>query len=203
MRGWLYDRMAAPVTTSWYAAALDRVPEGSRLLDVGIGTGRALVAHADRLREKDLFVVGLDIDEDYVSRCRRLVDREGLDDRVVVRAESFLDHRGGPYDVVLFSASFMLMPSPDRALERARAALHPEGRLLFTQTFETRPSRLVEWLKPRLRWLTTIEFGHVTYEHEFRETLERAGISLDEMVVLSEGRRRSFRLAAAHPRPRG
>jgi SAM-dependent methyltransferase len=202
MRGWLYDLMAAPVTTSWYAAALDRVAAGARLLDVGIGTGRSLVAHADRVRERKLRVTGLDIDETYVRRCRRLIARAGMDDLVSVKLESFLEHEGGPYDVICFSASFMLLPDPERALERARTLLASGGRLMFTQTFETRPSRLVEWLKPRLRWLTTIDFGRVTYEQEFRATLERAGINLEEMVVLSEGRRRSFRLAVARPRPR-
>ena len=199
MRGWLYDLMAAPVTTSWYAAALERVPEGARMLDVGIGTGRALVAHADRIRAQGLHVTGLDVDEGYVRRCRRQVAAAGLDERVSVRFESLLDHDGGPYDVICFSASFMLMPDPQEALERAKALLATDGRLMFTQTFETRPSRLVEWLKPRLRWLTTIEFGRVTYEEEFRRCLARGDVRLEEMTVLSEGRRRTFRLAVARP----
>jgi SAM-dependent methyltransferase len=199
MRGWLYDRMAAPVTTSWYEAALERTPAGEHLLDVGIGTGRSLADHAARLREKDLRVTGLDIDPDYVRLCRRRIREAELEQRVDVREESFLDHDGGPYGVICFSASFMLMPDQRHALERARRLLRPSGRLMFTQTFEARRSRFVEWLKPRLRVLTTIDFGRVTYEDDFRALLAEAGISIDEVVSLSEGKRRSFRLVVAAP----
>jgi hypothetical protein len=93
----------------------------------------------------------------------------------------------------------MLMPDQRHALERARRLLRPSGRLMFTQTFEARRSRFVEWLKPRLRVLTTIDFGRVTYEDDFRALLAEAGISIDEVVSLSEGKRRSFRLVVAAP----
>jgi SAM-dependent methyltransferase len=199
MRGWLYDRMAAPVTTSWYAAALERTPSREHLLDVGIGTGRSLAVHAARIREKELHITGLDIDRDYVRRCRRQLRESGLLDRVAVREESFLDHEGGPYGVICFSASFMLLPDQRQALDRARRLLRAGGRLMFTQTFEARRSRVVEWLKPRLRVLTTIDFGRVTYEDEFRALLAEGGISVEETVPLSEGKRRAFRLVVASP----
>ena len=199
MRGWLYDRMAAPVTTSWYEAALERTPRGEHLLDVGIGTGRALAAHAARVHDNDLRITGLDIDRDYVRRCRRQIREAGLEPRVDVREESFLQHEGGPYGVICFSASFMLMPDQRHALDRARRLLRSGGRLMFTQTFEARRSRFVEWLKPRLRVLTTIDFGRVTYEDDFRALLAGAGVSIEETVPLSGGKRRAFRLVVARP----
>jgi len=50
VRAWIYDRAILPLTASWYAEVLGRVPERARLLDVGIGTGGALVAHAELVR---------------------------------------------------------------------------------------------------------------------------------------------------------
>lgn len=199
MRGWIYDRTAAPVTASWYAAALDRVPDGAHLLDVGIGTGRALAIHAERLREHDLRVTGLDIDPDYVRRCRQRMRSAGLADRVAVREESFLLHGGGPYDVVCFSASFMLMPDQNEALDRAVRLLLPGGRIMFTQTFEERRSRWIEWIKPRLRLLTTIDFGRVTYADDFYRLLLGSGLVVEETLTLSSGRRRSFKLVLTRP----
>lgn len=199
MRGLIYDLTTAPLTTSWYARALAEVPRGSHFLDVGIGTGLALCRNARVVVERDLTITGLDIDAEYLRRCRRNLARVALDERVHVREESILDHRGGPYQALCFSASFMLMPDQDVALERARQRLEPGGLLLFTQTFEERPSRFMEWLKPRLRTLTTIEFGTVTYESAFLDTLRRGGVAVEDMVTLSRGRRRSFRLVVARP----
>ena len=47
LRGWLYDRLVAGMTTDWYREVLARLPDGARLLDVGIGTGAALAGCAD------------------------------------------------------------------------------------------------------------------------------------------------------------
>src|SRR5512141_1804771 len=98
------------MTASWYRAVLERLPPGCRLLDVGIGTGSALVANAALLRARAIDVVGLDVDADYVARCVQSVRRAGLSDRVAAQLVSVYDHHGGPYDAVYFSGSFMLLP---------------------------------------------------------------------------------------------
>lgn len=201
LRARIYDAAILPLTTSWYAAVLDRVPDGSRILDVGIGTGGALVANGHTLRHKDLHVTGIDIDRDYIERCRRLVAEHRLEDRVLARLESVYDHRSGPYEAVYFSASFMLLPDPRRALDHVGAMLTPDGRLYFTQTFENERSALIERVKPMLRTLTTIDFGRVTYEDDFRAELDAARIELLEMSRLGGTRSRSYHIAVARPGP--
>jgi SAM-dependent methyltransferase len=202
VRAFIYDAAIARMTAGWYRAVIERLPEHARVLDVGIGTGRALLANAEALGAKDLHVTGIDIDADYVNRCRREVARRGLADRVQVRLESVYDHRGGPYAAVYFSASFMLLPEPARALRHVGGLLAPGGRVYFTQTFEDRPSRAVEIVKPLLRHVTTVDFGRVTYEADFRRALAEGGIELEELQVLSRGRRRSHVLAVGRPVPR-
>jgi hypothetical protein len=60
---------------------------------------------------------------------------------------------------------------------------------------------LLEWLKPRARWLTTIDFGRVTYKQDFRATIvDHAGLNLDALQVLRRSNRSSQRLAIARPR---
>ena len=71
--------------------------------------------------------------------------------------------------------------------------------LYFTQTFENRRSPLMERLKPMLRTLTTIDFGRVTYEEDFREELRTADVELIEMARLGGNRARSYHIAVARP----
>lgn len=199
LRGRVYDAAITGMTADWYGAVFAALPEGCRLLDVGIGTGTALLAHAGDIRARRFMVTGIDIDPAYIARCRAAVTAAGLGDRVEVRHESIYDHRGGPYDAVYFSASFMLLPDPQAALRHVIGLLVPGGRLFFTQTFEHRRSRVVEWVKPLLRRVTTIDFGRVTYEEDFRDALAAAAVVIDRFETLQPGARRSAVLVAARP----
>lgn len=199
MRSAIYDFLILRMTTRWYAEALERIPDGARVLDVGIGTGGALLANAERVAHKGLHVTGIDIDGDYVRRARRRLRESTLADCAGVLRESVYDHAGGPYDVVYFSASFMLLPDPEQALRHCKALLAPGGRLLFTQTIQRRPARWMERLKPLLRRLTTIDFGQVTYEADLRAQLAAAGLVVEEWTVLATHGARASCLVVACP----
>ena len=197
VRSAVYDAAIVGLTADWYRAVLERLPQGCRLLDVGIGTGAALVANADLLHDKDVHVTGVDVDAAYVERCRRTIVEKQLDRRIAVRLESIDAHTGGPYDAVYFSASFMLLPDPAGTLHHLRTLTTPAALAYFTQTFEHHRSRVVELAKPLLRRVTTIDFGRVTYEEDFRATLAKASYELVETEPLNPGPRRSGVLAIA------
>lgn len=198
-RAMLYDAAIVSMTATWYEAVLERLSPGCRLLDVGIGTGSALLTHSERIRADDLHVTGIDIDAAYVAQCRQTVEDRGMSDRIETKLESVYDHRGGPYDAVYFSASFMLLPDPPAALRHVQDQLSPGGRIYFTQTFEHARSRMLETVKPLLRWVTTIDFGRVTYESEFDAALATAGVEVVERQTLHAGRRRSAVMTVARP----
>ncbi len=197
MRSAIYNALISNMTAGWYAAVLERVPAGARLLDVGVGTGRALLENRETLLGKDVHVTGIDIDNSYVETCRAAVAGVGLSERVEILLESVYDHRGGPYDAIYFSASFMLLPDPVAALEHVKGLLANDGRLYFTQTFEHERSGTMERLKPLLRFLTTIDFGQVTYEDDFLATLQRGRVAVVENHVLESRSKRSYKLIVA------
>jgi SAM-dependent methyltransferase len=199
IRSFIYDTLILRLTSRWYAEVLTRVPEGSVLLDVGIGTAGALLANADLVKRKSLRIVGIDIDADYVERARRRVASSPLMDLVDVRLESVYDHRGGPYDAVYFSGSFMLLPEPEQALRHCRTLLQPGGRVFFTQTIQKGPARWMEVLKPMLKRVTSIDFGRVTYEDAFRTQIHNAGLELEEFTALARHGSRAAYIAVARP----
>ena len=199
LKSFIYDTVMRPLTSDWYREVLDRVPEGAHILDVGIGTGGALSRNAVLLRRKNLTVTGVDIDAHYVERARKRMAADKLDDIVEVRLESIYDHHGGPYDAVYFASSFMLLPQPEAALRHAATLLKPGGRIYFTQTFEEKRAPIMERLKPLLGRLTTMEFGRVTYEKDFLNVLDSAGLNVDEFSVMNRMGDRTFRIAVAMP----
>src|ERR1700712_1335581 len=128
------------MTTPWYREVIARLPEGARVLDVGIGTGAALARCAEQVHAKDLALVGLDIDPDYLGRCRTGMARAGLEGRVTPLLASVYDHHGGPYDAVYFSASLMLLPDPVAAIQHVAGLLAPGARPFSTPPFHPRRS---------------------------------------------------------------
>lgn len=197
LRASIYDTVIVGMTAGWYRAVLARLDPGCRLLDIGIGTGAALLANAETLVSKDIHVTGVDIDAAYVERCRSEILRRDFSRHVEARLESIYDHRGGPYDAAYFSGSFMLLPAPAEALRHVATLLAPGARIYFTQTFERSRSRIMEFAKPLLRLATTIDFGNVTYEPEFRRAVADGGLTLEEFVPLSDGTSRASVLAVA------
>ncbi len=200
MRAWIYNHAFAPLTVRWYRSVLEQVQPGSGLLDIGVGTGRSLVANGDLVRSKNLRVHGVDIDPDYVKQARKAVTESGLSEAVTIDLQSIYDHQGGPYDAAYFGASFMLMPDPSRALRHVSTLLKPGGRVYFTQTFQETRSPLMEKLKPFLVHLTTIDFGHVTYEADFLNVVDDGGLSVIENAILRKRGAQTFRLVVAEPR---
>jgi len=199
VRAWIYDRAILGLTTQWYAEVLNRLPKGAHLLDVGIGTGGALAANEALVHENKLRVTGVDIDPDYVKKATERMRKAGLGDAVDVRLQSIYDHDGGPYDAVYFSASFMLMPDPAEALRHVCTLLAPDGRIYFTQTFQDKPSPILEKVKPMLKRATTIDFGEVTYEEDFRQVVSDGGVELVALNVMDRKGPRSYRLAVGTP----
>jgi len=199
-RAYIYDRAIVGMTAGWYRAVLARLPVGAQILDVGIGTGAALLANADLLADRDLQVTGVDIDTAYIERCRSEVARRELSCRVQVHLESVYDHTGGPYDAIYFSGSFMLLPDPAKALRHVTPLLAAGALVYFTQTFQHARAPLLEWFKPLLGWLTSIDFGRVSYEPEFRRTLATGGLEVETFERLHSSARQCAVLVVARVR---
>jgi 2-polyprenyl-3-methyl-5-hydroxy-6-metoxy-1,4-benzoquinol methylase len=185
------------MTKEWYKNVLERVDNGAHVLDVGIGTGTALFRNKSLLQKKNISVTGIDYDKDYVQLCDKNIINEKLSKSVDVRHVSVYEYKGGPYDAAYFSGSLMIMPDPVAALTHVKKMLKPNGKIFITQTFETKKNWLLETTKPLLKFLTTIDFGNVTYEKDFLKSVEKANLKIIENVSLgnsSISSGRNFRL---------
>ncbi|KDO31429.1 hypothetical protein SPRG_04044 [Saprolegnia parasitica CBS 223.65] len=202
-RGRIYDLLIVQLTAGWYKAVLDDLPATARVLDVGIGTGQALLQNLELVREKAIIVDGVDYDADYVADCRANIARVGCQDVVAVQHASIYDFAPATtYGAIYFSASLMIMPDPVAALRHCAAFLTPGGHIYVTQTIQTRSSRIVELGKPLLKFFTTIDFGAATYEVDLLRTFQVARLNVLDERCLSGAKKdsaRSYRMYKLAP----
>jgi len=105
--------IAGPETTSLYRRVLAELPQGARVLDVGSGEGYALVQLADDIRQKDLSLWCLDLDQAALERLRERCAAAGLADNIrAVQGDilSWSPPEGTSFDAVLIVTTIVLLP---------------------------------------------------------------------------------------------
>lgn len=180
IRSYIYNKIIFPLTKLCYQEVLSRLPEGSHLLDVGIGTGKALCGNQSIIVKNNLKITGIDIDTAYLKSCQKLIIENQLQNFIILKELSFYDEQKTGYDAIYFSSSFMLLPDQRAALLKAKELLSPNGKIYFTQILHSKKNRFIEIIKPKLIYLTSIDFGKITYEKDFFQLIADANLQVIE-----------------------
>lgn len=181
MFNFFYNLVLSDVSRLCYGNCLSYFAHGAHVLDVGIGNGVMLEWNHELIEQKNLFLTGLDINQHYIAHCRERIARYGLQDRIEVfqlPVEQYSPSSGNAFDYVLFSMSFMLLPDQEGALEKVKQCIKPEGEIVFTQTMFQQKSKLLDSIKPRLKYITSVDFGEPVYEHDFFGKLQQNGLQV-------------------------
>ncbi|MFP4563864.1 MAG: class I SAM-dependent methyltransferase [Spirochaetia bacterium] len=179
------------------------VQPGERVLDVGCGTGAALIPLAEAAGPEGK-VYGIDIAEEMIAVSARRADRAGFADRIeLVRGDAAeLSWSGGTFDAVFMSFTLELFDTPEipRVLGECRRVLKKEGRIcvvsLARRVEEGRVSlmqKLYEWGHrkfPKLLDCRPIPSHRFLKETGFaigtREPYSMAGLPVDVVLAFPE-----------------
>jgi len=179
----MYDIiLTKPLTRYTYMHLFDNISPNlgniKTILDVGTGTGHALSSILDKLPQ-DTKVFGVDIDKHYVQAAQKRFKNKT---NVEVKEKNFYEFENSKerFDLIIFSSSFMLMPFRERALDIAKRLLNPKGKIVFLLTLyeKKKQFKLIEIIKPYLKYTTSIDFGNMTYEKDFEHLLEECGLTI-------------------------
>jgi ubiquinone/menaquinone biosynthesis C-methylase UbiE len=129
-----YDTLAGASERKYVLLGLQKlnVRKGERVLEIGFGTGHALVELARRVGEHGK-VSGIDISDEMLKLSARRLDSKGLSKRVeLVRADAAsLPYPDGCFDALFMAFTLELFDTPDieRVLLECRRVLSGKGRL--------------------------------------------------------------------------
>jgi S-adenosylmethionine-diacylgycerolhomoserine-N-methlytransferase len=158
-----HQRFIYDLTRKYYLFGRDRMIRelelrpGERLVEIGCGTARNLIAIARRYPDARLY--GLDASQEMLKTAAGKIHRAGLEGRIRLAhgyAEALTPALFGeeaPFDRALFSYSLSMIPDWKQALKAASSGLEQAGRLhvvdfgdLFGLVWPLRPL-LLAWLK--------------------------------------------------------
>ena len=151
-----------------------RVRSGERVLEVGFGSGRGLLALGRMIGESGL-VHGIDISEGMCRVAQRKVRDAGLDDRVTLtRGDArVLPYGTDEFDAVFLSFTVELFDEPDAplVLRECRRTLREQGRLGVVSLSQDQElglvGRLYQWLHTKFpRYL---DCRPIPVEHTLRD----------------------------------
>lgn len=153
-----YDLAAGFFEKKYTRAGLDmvQVSPGATILDIGSGTGQAVIWFSRRIEESGK-VIGLDIAENMLAVTQNKVSRTEHSERVgLVCADAVrLPLHNQRIDSVFMSFTLELFDSPviPEVLAECRRVLKPEGRINIVSLQKSRRpglmERIYEWIHSR------------------------------------------------------
>lgn len=162
----IYNYFVTPFTTNLYTKFYEKEKEKSTILDIGVGNCEALIGNKKIILDKDLQILGVDIDEDAINRGRTLVIENGLSKNVSLRcADVYKMEQDRKYDTVVFSDSWAVIPDVQNMVTFAHDNfLKNNGKVVVLTTLEDQPSRVRQILKPRIKYFLgkKNDFGRCT-----------------------------------------
>lgn len=203
VRNQIYALIFDDITRWCYRNCLSYFHPGATILDVGIGNGIMMKHFHQLIREKDLSIIGIDINKTYLNQCNGYIECFNLEDHIQIQNAPIEQYEppARPYfDYILFSMSFMLFEDQRLVLDRIKSWLKPQGQLVFFQTLFKEKLRLIEFIKPKLNYLTTIDFGRITYEDAFYNLLQEKGVTVvKDRLIKKEWFKGEYRMIVANP----
>lgn len=146
---------------------LVEIPDNSKILDVGIGTGCAYSHNSDLIKRKNIHIIGIDIDPGYTRKAKHTMIDDDLESHVkiilgdIYEIDCQQDILVNSFDFVFFSDSYAVIPGVHIMMTYCEKFLKPTGMMVVTSTLFDNYNETIEWIKQRLIYVSSIEFGNM------------------------------------------
>lgn len=182
-----YDWLAGSSEWKFVKVGLELLDakQGEQMLEIGFGTGKAILALARAVGERGR-VDGIDLSQGMLKTASERVEAAGLSDRVVLRLgdAATLPYQSDSFDAVFTSFTLELFDTPEIpiVLQECRRVLRDGGRLVAVSMAKRPDSNLIthlyEWFHERFPAYADCRPIYV------KQSLSQAGFQISDKIEL-------------------
>lgn len=161
-------------TPNLYLSVLKNIPENSKILDFGCGSG---ICYRNKetiklINKSNLSITGIDIDKFALSRFQKKIENNYLNSKVKLLYGDIFTMELPKFDYFIFSESAPVLPKiflEKLILHIKNNLLNDDGKIIFINNLVENPQFITKFLKPKLKYFTTIDFGRTLTKDNFEE----------------------------------
>jgi len=182
---WLWSPKNPVSSYHAYHEILKLIPDDSKILDVGAGTGIYFSnpAVVELIKSKNLSIKCIDIDQNALEGCRARIAESGLEDRVSAECME-LPNETARYDYVFMIMLFPLVELDlfTKYINHARNITN--SAIIAYHNLVEKKDKLLAFLKSNLKYLVGVDFGRTTTVAEMEEYINSLGFNKWSMSKL-------------------
>ena len=151
--------------------------EGSRVLEVGVGTGKNIPHYPT-----DVAVTGIDLSHRMITRARRKAASLKQDADLHQMDTQALDFPDNSFSSAIATFVFCSVPDPVLGLEEVSRVVKPVGRIVLLEHVRSKLpilGRLMDWLDPLIVRLMGPHINRITVDN-----VRRAGLVIEQVEDL-------------------
>ena len=160
-------------TPNLFYSVLKEIPNSSTILDFGCGSGICYrnINTIDLIIKSDHKITGIDINKMSINKFQDRINYNSLADRIDLKyGDIFTIEFNYKFDYVILSESAPLLSSEFMIKVISHIKTHllkSEGKIIFINNLTENSQFITRLLKPKLKYVTTIDFGRVITKEEF------------------------------------
>jgi len=177
-------------TAKYYKLLFNKIGAGSKIIDIGVGTGYNLVKNRNTILDKNLYIYGIDIDKQYNDYCKKLIKDNKMNMNINIEFIDFFDVKEYlEYDYAIFGQSFPVIPRNIMTdmLTHTKKLIKYEGKIIFLHQLddEGNINHLFYKLKPQLKNIpfVWIDSGIATSKIEFERWLDSNNMRYNYKII--------------------
>jgi len=151
---------------------LKDIPANSQVLDFGCGSGICYKNNEiiKLIHNSNLKISGIDIDKHVLLKFKKRIENNILDNKIKLLYGDIFTMELPKFDYVIFSESAPTMSKDflkKVIVHIKNNLLTDNGKIIFINNLVENPQFITKFLKPKLKYFTTINFGRTLNKEEF------------------------------------
>lgn len=157
-----------------FYSVLNTIPTNSTILDVGCGSGVCYKNNDTQnlIIKSNFKITGVDINKIALSKFQERINKNSLGSKVKLYCGDITTMNLERCDYIIFSESAPIIPKNNLhniVSYISNNLLNENGKIIFINNLVGNPQKITKFLKPKLKYITSIDFGRTLTKEDFKE----------------------------------